>query len=278
VNLAVITCYFNPADYERLRENYVRFCEQEAGWDFFAMEAIWPGQRPTGCGAAIDAGPLNVLWQKERILNLIVESLPSRYDAVAWIDADVEFSNLLWRLDAVDALETHRAVQLFDTAVWLDCEGHSILELPASAVKCDPAGKNSHPGFAWAARRDVFPLYDQHPFGIGDALNLAAWTGQFGSPVVRSLPAEWRREYLLWALPVWNRVRGNVGHIPGECRHWWHGSREDRRYWSRMPALYDTGFLPSRDLKIGDNGLYELARDDVRAVVADYFGSRNEDD
>lgn len=278
MRLAVLTTYFNPADYERLSANYERFCRREQGPDFFALEAVWEGQNPPGFGESIAAGAGNVLWQKERMLNELVARLPLAYDAVAWVDADVEFSNPRWREDAAAALEAHPVVQLFTSATWLDSRGDPFLAMPGAVAGGDLSGAKGHPGFAWAARREVFPLYDAHPMGVGDQLNAIAWLGAFGEPACRRLPAEWRREFLLWALPRWDRVRGNLGHLPGECRHWWHGSRKDRRYWDRLPPLYESGFLPGRDLAIGANGLYELARTDVRMILAEYFGSRNEDD
>lgn len=38
----------------------------------------------------------HVLWQKERLLNLAIDSLPADVDAVAWLDADLIWFNHGW--------------------------------------------------------------------------------------------------------------------------------------------------------------------------------------
>ena len=40
--------------------------------------------------------PSNVLWQKERLLNIALEHLPDNCTKVVWLDADTFFTNPNW--------------------------------------------------------------------------------------------------------------------------------------------------------------------------------------
>jgi hypothetical protein len=70
-----------------------------------------------------------------------------------------------------------------------------------------------------------------------------------------------------------------IGYVPGFIRHYFHGSKENRKYSERWKILVDNHFDPYLDLKKDWQGLYQLTdrstklRDDIRA----YFKNRNED-
>ncbi len=61
-----------------------------------------------------------VLWQKERLLNLALEALPSDCTKVAWLDCDIIFERKDWQELAIDTLSRARLVQLFDHAYYLN--------------------------------------------------------------------------------------------------------------------------------------------------------------
>jgi hypothetical protein len=55
----------------------------------------------------------SVLWQKERLLNVLISRLPDKYTKLAWVDADILFSNPNWIPDTCDALDECPVVQPF---------------------------------------------------------------------------------------------------------------------------------------------------------------------
>lgn len=71
----------------------------------------------------------------------------------------------------------------------------------------------------------------------------------------------------------------NVGFIPGNVRHLFHGYRSDRHYRERHVLLSTHRYDPQTDVRIGENGLLEWCSDkpDLHAAVREYFMSRNED-
>lgn len=65
------------------------------------------------------------LWQKERLLNLAIESLPPEADKVAWIDADLLFLNPHRAAETERVLEEVAVCQLFERAHETNAAGRS---------------------------------------------------------------------------------------------------------------------------------------------------------
>ena len=109
----------------------------------------------------------DVLWQKERLLNLTIDRVPDRYTKIAWIDADMLFDNARWAVEASDRLDEFPVIQLFSHAIRLRPNetsyfgggeryrsfGFTRAALPAlSRLRYLIHG---HTGFAWAADRQL---------------------------------------------------------------------------------------------------------------------------
>src|SRR5688500_2434422 len=120
--LWAITSYFNPLGYQTRLANYrifrrhlpVPLLTVELGYDgrfeLNARDATTLVQVPGG----------DVMWQKERLLNLGLDALPPACDVVVWRGADLlsERAGLLGRgVDALDALPPE-----CDVVVWLDAD------------------------------------------------------------------------------------------------------------------------------------------------------------
>src|SRR6185503_4662475 len=121
-----------------------------------------------------------VLWQKERLLNLAVKSVPAGVNNIAWLDCDVILQRADWIDEAKRQLGEFNVVQLFSDAIHLDREdyekepthenGHAVVPGVASlpnvrdllAKRKLPSKKvRFNPGLAWAANRT---LVDNHGF------------------------------------------------------------------------------------------------------------------
>ena len=59
----------------------------------------------------------SILWQKENLINIGISRLPSNWKYVAWIDADIDFTNPNWVKDTIHELQHFPVVQLFEDAI-----------------------------------------------------------------------------------------------------------------------------------------------------------------
>ncbi len=160
--LAVICCLFNPCGYQAPRRNYLRFARglREQKVPLYTIELAFDDQP-----FFLKAGPTvirlrtrHVLWHKERLLNILLKYVPKAFDKIAWVDADLLFANAHWAEEASRLLEEYPVVQLFDRAVFLDLRGRphrAGVGLARVEAEGRPKRSGSHPGLAWAARREL---------------------------------------------------------------------------------------------------------------------------
>lgn len=277
--MQIVTCYFNPQKYHNLRENYWRFREA-LHLPLLTIELSFDGIFDIfDADVKITGGPQNVMWQKERLLNLLVETLPPEVDKIAWVDADVLFLRNKWWEAAEGVLETHKAVQLFEHAHFLDPLGRVIRTRDSWASKIgskEPV--MSAPGFAWAARRELFPLIDHHICGGGDKLMCEAWLGNYNA-MGRQMNKVWLTAFAEESRRQYEYVKGSIAFLKGDIVHLWHGSFNDRKYVERWLYLTDNQFDPRVDIVHGDNGIWQWATDKpkMHASIAGYFAERRED-
>lgn len=280
--LQVITCYFNPCGYENLRRNYTRF-RDNLNCDLVTVELSFDGSFFVPDAIQIRGTERNLLWQKERLLNVALEHLDPQCDKVAWIDADVLFLNPGWAEDAGRLLDHLPLVQLFEEIHDVDHRGRiGRRSYSWAKVNTDPRlkGKYGRPGLAWAARREILTdgFYDAHVLGGGDAAMLYAWTGVAKFPGVLPRDSAWESHYCDWAYPQFLKVQGNVGCVTGHAVHLFHGSWHNRKYTERYAVLNENDFNPLDDIRI-ENGIWAWCSDKpkLHRGVAEYFRGRKED-
>ena len=237
----------------------------------------------------------NLMFQKERLLNVLTNKLPADVDAVAWIDADVLFLNRGWVDDALATLSRHQVCQLHSRAFDVRPNGELIEHRQSTGLlwSTNPRAHNdyrlSHPGFAWAARASwlrQFGLFDKMITGSGDLVTVEGFTGLPGMAegMGRPLSEGWARAVAEWSLPVYAEVAGSLSHVPGSILHLYHGSNPNRRYGDRWKLLIDYQFDPTVDLTLEASGLWAWSdralteKPGLVSAVADCFASRREDD
>jgi hypothetical protein len=301
-DLYVVTAYFNPARFRSKRHNYKLFRDRiaAAGIPLVTVECTL-GDQPFELPAGPDVRRVrgrDVMWQKERLLNVAIAELPTSCQKVAWLDADILFENSDWAPAAAARLDDFPVVQLFDRAVRLqrgttsdDGDGDSYPGFAAVYAR-DPqrllAGDfavHGHTGFAWAARREVLVgrgLYDACIAGSGDHMMAHAFCGDWTSTCVDRIigAANRHRGYFAdWCRFVYPRVRARVGYVRGAVLHLWHGEVADRRYVDRNRELAGFGFDPAADVRVGESGCWEWTskKPGLHRWAADYFGRRRED-
>lgn len=288
--LWAVTSIFNPAGYRSLLSNYRRF-RAALQVPLAAVELSFDG----GWELADDDADLllriadgDVMWQKERLINLLVAKLPPECKYVAWIDADVLLLDPRWPHQAIDELASAPLVQLFSTARHLGQDGGvPPSHLPsAAAVACEghtPFQPKIKHGMAWAARRELLErhgLYDSCVIGGGDTALLGA---ALGVPEVvadeKLMSAAQRDHYSRWAVGFHADVKGRVGVLAGAIHHLWHGDLKDRRYDLRHQDLAKHDFDPDSDIRPGTEGTWRWASDKpaLHALLRNYFHTRQAD-
>ncbi|MDA7527663.1 glycosyltransferase [bacterium] len=278
--LEIICCHYNPCNYRNLRNNYWKFRES-LNADLTTVELSFNGQFEIPDAVQISGNDFNVMWQKERLLNIAIES--SNADYIAWVDADLIFQNPNWINETLQKLEHHPVVQLFESVTDLDATGHVVRTSVGDAYGHSIGLKGwKRPGGAWAARCEVLQhgLADAHILGSGDAMLLSAWRGRWRHPLMRRLNKGWKEHHLRYAAKVYPLVTNNISHVSGDCLHLHHGSKENRNYVGRTTYLTDHDFDPNVDICIDEHGLWKWNSDkpEMHQQVKDYFSERREDE
>jgi hypothetical protein len=303
-DLWAITVYFNPARYERRRANY-RVFREHLNVPLVAVELSFGSDFELSTNDAEILVRLrggDVMWQKERLLNLALNALPRACTKVAWLDCDIVFSVDDWAAAAGRLLDKFVLVQpsgrvLLMPSNWRlggpSFAAEHVRYPPAYFVASGVSPEacladltppiHCSPGLAWVARRE---LLDEHGFydacivGGGDsALACAAYGCLDTAASLHRMTGRRRDHFLSWATSFHRSVRSSVAFVEGDVFHLWHGSRENRRYVERHEGLERFAFDPTADIAIGKAGAWEWASDkpNLRDFVRGYFAGRKED-
>ena len=207
-DLWVITTHYNPAGYAARRENYARFAQPlvEAGINLVTMECAF-GAEPfelTPSPSVIQVRGQDVMWLKERLLNLAIARLPPHVTKVAWVDADVLFTNPAWAQETAALLDRWPIVQPFENVVLLDRDrsvppgmvsiGFAYQQQPITLLRSSGHGAS---GCAWAAQRALVQrhlIYDAAIAGSGDILWVHAASGRLDSGPARAVTGAARKK------------------------------------------------------------------------------------
>ena len=300
-DLWIITTYFNPQRYITKRANYDRFITKiiSGGLNYVVVELAFNDQAfelPVGQNILRIRGRA-VMWQKERLLNVALASLPEACRKVVWLDCDIEFENHAWALEMSAVLDDYVVAQPYDVAVRLPKDaitydgGRAITYRSFCAVakewpefaRSGQYDLHGHTGFAWGARRSLlqaFGFYDTCIVGNGDHAMAHGFLNDTRSRCLAWMATLPQLEHFaIWSDKVSREVGGRVSYVKGVCLHYWHGSKANRLYWERAQTLSDHGFDPATDLRIDSNGCWAWASDKpaLHTWARDYFATRQED-
>jgi len=195
VPIAVVSSYFNLSHSKYRRANFQAF---RAALDAIGVASLTVEWSVDGSGFELPEDEFilrvkggDTIWQTERLLNHGIQNLPTKYDMVAWVDADILFEQEDWPERVEKSLQQVPLVQMFSLARMMpDRKEPQIpeMEVPGS-IYClqnqvkwpDGTDRLGHCGYAWAARREVIQevgLYDAVPVGGGDKNKLFALLNQ----------------------------------------------------------------------------------------------------
>lgn len=292
--LAIITTYFNPAGYSALLDNYKIFSEDiiSQNLDLWTVEIAFGNAdfELKKNDRVIQIRSSDIMWHKERALNILIESLPKEYDKIAWLDADILFENRKWADEACKLLEEHPIIQCYQKA-FNYTKGNqklsdTLINLGYASQLINPVKKKKeilNPGYAWAGRRNFLKkhlLYDRHILGANDGLMLFAFFGRFNIPYLKeNMNTRMQIHFLKWAKNVFKDAQGKVGYMEGTIFHLWHGEIKNRQYLSRDLHLLNNNYDPEKDIDIGKNGLFHWSSDktSLHQDVKQYFADRDDD-
>lgn len=240
----------------------------------------------------------SIIWQKERMLNYALKTLPPECQYIAWVDGDVLMPD-----NWVD-----QTIKKFE-------EGNDILQL-FEIVQHLPPGESSYngetimterglvwqsktypnfienrkrnrllyatTGFAWAGRKKLFDtvgFYDKHILGANDNIIIDCclntfelhhyYRAGFGTPMLNHM-MEWANDFGI--------LTHKADYLPLEIYHLFHGAKKNRGYLTREDIVKKYNYDPEVDIKL-DNDVYEWATDkpELHEEVKNYFSSRRED-
>ncbi len=299
-----LTTYFNPIQYQTRLANYRIFRERLA-IPLAAVELSQTGDydlRPDDADILIQLTCPDLLWQKERLLNVALAALPRDCETVAWLDCDTVFESDDWPERAARLLETFQLVTPYQRVYNLP---KGILpESAAASASPDYAylyaveaglaqpealrgnmrvKQHLSSGLAGVGSKALFEkhgFYDACVMGSGTRAITCASLGRFEDAIhYLQMGPEWARHYLAWAEPFYRSVGGKVGFLNEGIFHLWHGDLASRRYAERHALLRQFDFDPARDLAKDEGGCWRWSavRGELKAGVLRYFESRRED-
>jgi hypothetical protein len=265
-NFWVITSLFNPCKYESLVRNFVIFSDRlkAQGVNLLSVELAFGNDSYSLNGDVLRLRGDSVMWQKERLLNYAISQLPNTCEYVAWVDADILFPDG-WAGQTLQGVIWQKMIH----KNWLDRRRRK--ELPFSA-----------PGFAWAARKEIFSdigIYDKNIVGSGDTFlvdcYLDSWDihgyAQKFNEFMKKDMTEWRAEF--------QKKKCRYDYVPIDICHLYHGELKNRGYMSRHDIILENNYDPKTDIRLVNN-VYEWASDKpaLHSGIKDYFYNRKEDE
>lgn len=287
--LAIVAVHFNPQRYCLPIRNYWQWRHSlgDLQANLITVELSFDGLFCIPDARHVQGGPDNIMWQKERLINLAIERLlPEQCKFVAWVDHDLIFSNTDWAEQTVEMLSgDYDVVQLYDTWTHYDSQGRvnhrrnslAARHLAGIATQTGPLS----PGGAWAARRDYLEriggIYQTDIVGGGDQGCCDAWLGLRSS--YHRLYTEFQKaESTRWQQLARSAMR-QCGYVPGNVDHLYHGDRQHRGYEDRHAILLRHNYNPELDIRINNTGIlaWDSEKPDLHQEVAHYFASRQED-
>jgi hypothetical protein len=299
----IISCFYNPTRSAYRLKVFNQFYKTIKHMPHAIVECVCDASSPFELpdSPSIDRiRTSSVLWHKEALLNRIVSRLPKKYKYVFWVDADVLFTNKQWIVDGVEALNRNKIIQPFEYCVHLDRDEvkpsfNLDAELPLagskycrhpqvwrsfasntdrSAQRDNNYDVHGHVGFAWGIRREILdriPLYDHALVGGADHIIAHAAMGHIGCECIRKSFTEDIKSISAWSRKFFAEIGGNMGFVPGNLYHLWHGDLKKRQYLRRVKEFT----RPSKQIRQKDaNGLY-VASPVHSGYVQDYLFHRD---
>ena len=295
--LHVIMVISNPCEYIRrweLARKFIKHMNENDDIILYIVELIYPNQTyhitDSDNSKHLQLKTEHVLWHKENMINLGVKNLlPENWKAMAWVDADLEFENIYWASDTLKILNGYKdIVQCYSHCADLNKKECTMRIFTAFGYNYEIGKKYNkngndywHPGFCWAITRKAYEkiggLYQNSILGSGDHNMALALIGSNKSINTNADPS-----YKKNINELVNKIsKLRLGYVPGVIRHFYHGSKANRKYMERWKILVDNKYNPYKHITIDENGILIPTPECPQQILTDiikYFKERNEDE
>lgn len=297
--LNLIVVISNPCLYAKryilLKEFVKRIEEEEENVHLYIVELIYENQKFIVTNKN-DKNHLQLkantpLWHKENMINLGVKYLlPKNYKAFAWVDADIEFENNSWALDTLKILNGCKdIVQLFSHCLDLGSDYNNLNIFNGFGYSFQKNKKYTtkgsdywHPGYAWAITRKAYEkiegIYDKGVLGSGDSIMALSFIGKCDFMMNKEYHEDYNNSMLNYQKKS-SKLR--LGYVPGVIRHYFHGSKQNRKYTERWKILKKYLYSPMNDITYDEKGILiptEKFSDEFKEEIMNYFRERKEDE
>lgn len=293
--LYVVTPITNTQRYKNRYKLYKNFEKMvnDSGAILYTIEAAY-GNRPFEVTTEENTRNIQLrtndeLWQKENLINIAIQRLPSDWEYVAWIDGDISFARSDWVSETIHQLQHYNFVQMFSNAVDLSPDfkiirNHNgfVYSYKNKMVKKNEYS-NWHPGFAWATTKNSFNsvggLIEHAVVGSADKYMALGLIGKINESLNEKLNKNYINKMKKWESLAEENIKRNIGFVDGTILHYWHGDKKNRGYDWRSKILIENNFDPDVDLKKDWQGMFSLVGNKIklRDDIIKYFKSRDED-
>jgi hypothetical protein len=216
--------------------------------------------------------------------------LPSDWKAFAWIDADIDFDNNNWALDTLKILNGCKdIVQIFSHCVDMNNNEETMnvynsfgFQFSHNLPYSNKFPNYWHPGYAWACTRQAYEkmggIFELAILGSGDHIMSFCLMNKGLQSINDSFSDDFKEKVIEFQ----NRVkRLRLGYVPVTIRHFFHGSKLNRKYIERNEILKRYNFSPSIHLIYNEQGILIPSQNFSKDFLEDmmvYFKQRNEDE
>ena len=282
-SVMVITCHWNPLKFKRLRETYLEW-RPTIKFPLQCIELVIDNEEPELPDSIVIRGDKeNILWQKERMLNILIEDLPPEVKYVAWVDHDCVFKDKQWLEKSIQKLDSGiDLLQPWSKVEYLNLN-KKIISTKPSATYTLKQGKypNTGPGLAWVAKREFLDkiggLYDRNIVGGADAVFFYSITNQ-RTEFLKRQSQKVVENCEKWKSSIDFEVKWD--YIEGTVQHLYHGDNKNRQYVSRDEIIKDYDFDPNKHIEIGENRLLRFTKEvdqNFKDKIIEYFLNRKDD-
>jgi hypothetical protein len=279
-DLAVVIPFFNPTKSMRIIQNilFVTNLLSTTGIPYFVVEAA-TGSTPftfTEAPNVFQYRTASYMFYKENLIVAAEKRIPAEFTKLLLLDSDILFDAPNWYDQISAILDSKQVIQPFSEAIWL---GPDFVPGQRKHNMFQPEKGETHPGFAWAFRRDWYSrvgFFEYAIIGGGDIMfYFRLKSGNF------SRHRCYKEDFdALAPIPP-----PSVGFVNFNVYHLFHGPLKSRQYLSREEVLWT--FLQSKGLtrvsalvERREDGIFEWMpryRDEVNALMLTYFKGRHDD-
>ena len=279
-DMAICFVIFNPAQTKRILMNYlyVKNLYSLQGYPIFTLELVYEGKTPQ-IPDAFHVYSNSFMFHKENLYRNLETKIPLCYKKLAFLDADIYFTDKTWYEKTSKLLNTCDVVQPFERAHWLDLTYKKTILTRKSVLlnTKDTWDFAYHPGFAWCMRRDWYKkvgFFDYAVSGSGDTLSSAAWLVKKFPPNFQSLPPPLLEKYKQYVL----QAKARITYLQDtDLYHLYHGSRENRQYAERHKMLNIKGDIEEY-IEKNKEGVFEWKdKQQWNPLFLQYFKTRDDD-